>query len=39
MNPIQLNLKVQINGDRFKFRGSKSNLIWRLGMSDEIISS
>ena len=36
---IQSNLKVQKKGDRFKSRVSRSHLIWRPGISDEIISS
>jgi len=36
---IQLNLKVQKKGDRFKFRSSKGHLIWRLGISNKIMSS
>jgi len=39
MNPIQINLKDQIKGDRFKSQDSKSKLIWRSGISDEITLS
>ena len=35
---IQLNSKVQKKEDRFKSRSSKGHLIWRPGISDEIIS-